>query len=87
MKRTMIEPGLLAVFRMFTVLQLGFWLFRLVLSAFFGRYSEVLTSPGLLLEFGYLLVLMAYLSSSWVMRQTGRFFLPVALLIASLARC
>lgn len=84
MKRTMIEPELLSVFRMFTALQLGFWLFRLLLSFVFGRHFEMLTSYGIMLEFAYLLLLMGYLSSSWVMRHMGRFFLPVALLVASL---
>lgn len=83
MKRTTIEPELLSVFRMFTALQLGLWLFRLVLSVVFDRYLQVLTSFGLLFELAYLLVLMAYLSSSWLIRQMGRFFLPIALLVAS----
>lgn len=84
MKRTIIEPELLSVFRMFTALQLGFWLFRLLLSFVFDRHLELLTSYGIMLEFAYLLFLMGYLSSSWVMRHMGRFFLPLALLVASL---
>lgn len=83
MKRTTIEPELLSVFRMFTALQLGLWFFRLLLSVFFDRYSDVLTSFGLLFELAYLLVLMAYLSSSWLMRKMGQMFLPIALLVAS----
>ncbi len=83
MKRTTIEPELLSVFRMFTALQLGLWFFRLLLSFVFGRHIELLTSYGLLFELAYLFFLMGYLSSSWLMRQMGRFFLPIALLVAS----
>ncbi len=83
MKRTTIEPELLSVFRMFTALQLGLWFFRLILSAFFDRYPQVVGSIGFLFELTYLLFLMAYLSSPWLMRHLKRWFLPIALFVAS----
>lgn len=83
MKHTTIEPGVLAVFRMFTALQLGLWLFRFVISFVVVTYSEFMTSFASLFELISLLFLMGYLWFSWVERQLGRAFLPIGLAIAS----
>jgi signal transduction histidine kinase len=80
MKRSKLEPGLLQVFRWLVAGQL-----ILLLLSFFGQYLQAdpwrLRYPLLgIMETGLLLL---YLTWPWLRRQLGRFYLPIALSIAS----
>jgi len=85
MKEYPLEPGVLATFRLYIVVRL---FFVLVAAGFYFAWYQPEIKPVLVL---YLLpflidilILSAYLNSTWLRRKLGAFYLPLAL-IASVA--
>ena len=80
MANVSIEPGLLRVFRWFVAVRLGFLV--LVLLSLRDRPSEetlLVPGPGIVGS----VALLLYLSSQRVQDRLGRFFLPIALVAAT----
>lgn len=74
-----IEPGLLALFRVFVVLMIALLALRLWLTAAFNAEFQFLPTawPGLVV----LILLLGYLLSSRLEHWIGRFYLPLAILL------
>ncbi len=77
----LIEPGLLQIFRIFTVIQLA-----LLLLAFLGAADneDIGNVAFSFLSFMQGLALLLYLSLGFLRRWLGRWYLPMALLVASI---
>ncbi|NOR81930.1 MAG: hypothetical protein GQ526_00365 [Ardenticatenales bacterium] len=82
MKTRALEPGLLAVFRRFIILELGIFVLAAVAFPNLGEWS----GAHLLLWISplCLVLIQVYLSSPWFQQKTGRMFLPMALAAGSL---
>ncbi len=84
MKSTRLEPGLLALFRAYVVVRtLGL---ALVAMVTLPKVTLLLDSDILITAAIYLteaLFLLGYLSWPWAMRKLGRWYLPVAILVAA----
>jgi signal transduction histidine kinase len=82
MKSSRWEPGLLTIFRMFLVAQFFIMFVNLHVHAAYNF-------PGWKILLGYFFVisgtlgLMAYLSISWLGKQLGRLYLPIALICST----
>jgi signal transduction histidine kinase len=77
MDQPQIEPGLLQVFRIYTILR-----FILVAVTLFGASVRPLiqVEPGMLLALLEVILTLAYLSSSRLQKKLGRCYLPIALI-------
>jgi signal transduction histidine kinase len=77
-----IEPGLLALFRVFIVIELLLLVLRAALKATLGQGFPVVPSPwpGLAM----VALLLAYLLSSRLRARLGRLYLPIAIVAAAL---
>jgi signal transduction histidine kinase len=76
MKRSTIDPGVLAVFRLFVGFRLVFSLVTLPVANRFEHNSAFAV--------GETLLLLIYLSVPWLAHKLGRFYLPIALGVATL---
>jgi signal transduction histidine kinase len=89
MRSSALEPGLLAVFRLFTGLRLAISAFGVVASLALPLVIHNLpgrpNNPLLWLNLVEVTLLLGYLSWPALQRRLGRFYLPVALLVASVA--
>ncbi len=82
MKRSLIDPGFLSVFRMFVAFRLVYAIATFTLSIFVGSHTlrfertplSAVIEPALLL---------AFLLVPWFQRRLGRAFLPIALGVAT----
>lgn len=74
-----VEPGLLALFRIYVGLTILLLLLRLGIEAFFRADFPLVESPwpGI----GFLTLLLGYLSWQTLQRWMGRFYLPAALIL------
>jgi signal transduction histidine kinase len=83
MKEHPLEPGLLAIFRLYVAVRL---IFVLIAGGFyFAWYRPAIGSDLVLSACPFLadiLFLFVFLSWPWFRRQLGRFFLPLALLVS-----
>jgi len=86
MKSTRLEPGLLPLFRAYVVVRtMGL---ALVAMVTLPKVTLLLDSDILITAAIYLteaLFLLGYLSWPWAMRKLGRWYLPVAILVAAAA--
>jgi signal transduction histidine kinase len=84
MKRQPLEPGLLAIFRLYVFVRLA--AMPALAALYYVRYEFALT-PGLIpvvVAFaGDVVFLSVYLAVPWFRRKLGRVFLPVALFVAA----
>jgi signal transduction histidine kinase len=84
MNKHPLEPGLLATFQLYTVVRL---LIVLIAAAFYFAWNEpALETRHLLYVVPFMVdvfFLAFFLSSPWFQRRLGQFFLPLALLIAT----
>ncbi|MCJ7739651.1 MAG: sensor histidine kinase [Anaerolineae bacterium] len=84
MRSSIPEPGLLRTFRFYVVLRMcvmgsvGF-VYYLIL----GFALETKQLPYMLLFLGNIVFLFGYLSMPWLRRQLGKYYLPLALIIAA----
>ncbi len=83
MERLKITGGILPLFRSFIVIRLIMGLFTLLSSITHG--DESLFKVPTWLGLGECLFLLVYLSSSWLGKRLGKIYLPLALMIATLA--
>ena len=83
MDRLKITGGILPLFRSFIVIRLIMGLFTLLSSITHG--DEFLFKVPTLIALGECLFLLAYLSSHWLEKRLGKVYLPLALIIATLA--
>src|SRR5690242_11678162 len=76
-----IEPGLLYVFRLFLAIQWALLSFTMC-----GIVSKPAPIPDYqsILDWVGTTLLVAYLCWTWLQRRMGRFYLPIALIAASL---
>ncbi len=85
MKQAAYDPGLLDVFRLFVGVRFLFSTLPLLIQRYFGnfRLSRLEADPiwGLV-EAAFLLM---YLSWPWLQRKLGKFYMPLALAVATLA--
>jgi signal transduction histidine kinase len=83
MKRSLIDPGFLSVFRMFVAFRLVFSTITVLLALTVGaramRFER--TPVTAVIEAGFLL---AYLSIPWLADRLGRAYLPIALGVATI---
>jgi len=81
-----IEPGLLHVFRLLATIRVGLTLFSTLEMVGRSRIGlqEPLTPYWIVLSLLDTLILLAYLSWSRLQRWLGRFYLPLAILIATI---
>ena len=82
MKENEIEPGLLSIFRLFMVVHMGL---ILVLVLTLGVHKESSPHPGiaLLVMFIFTIFLFGYLSWPYLQKRLGVWYLPLALVGAS----
>ena len=84
MNKYPLEPGLLSTFRLYTAVRL---IFVLIAAGFYyAWYKPAFELHMLFYLFPFLadvLFLFVFLSWSWFQRQLGRFYLPLALLVAA----
>ncbi len=78
-----IQPGLLRIFRYFTVVAMGYYAVVAAFSAIQGGVGAIYTQMQLFLNLLINLGLLAYLSWDWLRTRLKRWYLPVALLVAT----
>ena len=78
-----IQPGLLRIFRYFTVVAMGYYAVVVAFAAFQGGEGSIYTQMQLFLNLLINLGLLAYLSWEWLRTRLKRWYLPVALLVAT----
>lgn len=80
-KSSRLEPGILAIFRIFLIVQLILILVNVMAHSARGYLKDC---PWCAVAFGVanILILLGYLSWPWLQERMGRFYLPVALLYA-----
>jgi signal transduction histidine kinase len=83
MKKTMIEPGLLPIFRLFTGIQLG-GLLVFSIGSFVLPAEPLEGKIAVLSGVGVTVLLLGYLSWPALERRLGSLYLPLALLVSSL---
>ena len=82
MKPTTLEPGVLRVLQIATLLQVaGVFLIRLPIG--YSMAIEIRLGPFLVLSLFVPLVLLAYLWAPWFQQHLGSAFLPIALMVGS----
>jgi len=79
----MIEPGLIRVFRYFTGVAMIYYALVAGYTALQTRSGAVPQQLLLYVNFGTNLILFGYLSWQWLERRLGRWYLPIALMTAS----
>lgn len=86
MNRYPLEPGLLPIFRLFIVLRLILVLLTATLYFVWSKSSFELWQLAAILAFlADIPFLYIYLSWTWFQRKLGRFYLPIALLVATIS--
>ena len=83
MKRSQIEPGLIRIFRYFTSVAMVYYAMVAVYTALQNRSGAVPQQVLLYVNFATNLILFGYLSWRWLERSLGRWYLPLALMAAS----
>jgi len=78
-----IEPGLIRVFRYFTGVAMIYYALVIGYTAWQTHSGAVPQQVLLFVNFGTNLILFGYLSWKWLERQMGRWYLPVALMTAT----
>ena len=84
MRGSVLEPGLLRTFRFYVFLRLCvIGAVGLVYYLILGFALETKQIPYVLLFLGNIISLLSYLSWPWLRRKLGRYYLPLALIIAA----
>ncbi len=79
-----LEPGLLSVFSMYIIVRLGVILgSAFIYFAWYGFSLDPSLAPYVTLFLVDILFLITFLSWSWLRRHLGRFYLPMAVAVAS----
>ncbi len=85
MSRQTLEPGLLPLFKLFMVLRLALVLLTMMFYLSWSRSVEFWQLIAILAFLADIPFLFLYLSWSWFQRRLGRFYLPLALLVATVS--
>ncbi len=86
MNRYPLEPGLLSIFRLFVVLRLILVLLTMAFYFAWSDYSiEIWQMVAISAFVADVPFLFWYLSWGWFQRQLGRYYLPIAILIATVS--
>ncbi|MEA3349283.1 MAG: sensor histidine kinase [Chloroflexota bacterium] len=83
MKHRSIEPGLLRIFRYFTGVAMIYFAALVTYTAIQTGEGDTTSQIQSYLNFGTNLILLGYLSWRWLQRKLKRFYLPVALIAAT----
>ena len=84
MKNHALEPGLLPIFRAYVFVRLGAMaLVAVIYTLWIGIPFEIALLPTATFFLGETIFLFIFLSRPWFQRHLGRFYLPLALVIAS----
>jgi signal transduction histidine kinase len=84
MKRRLLEPGLLHIFRLYIALRLGVLMSSGIVYLIWYRYLfRIDIIPYLILFLVDLAFLLIFLGWPWLQRKLGRIHLPIALVIAT----
>lgn len=78
-----IQPGLLRIFRYFTIVAMGYYAVLVAFAAFPGSEGSIYTQMQLFLNLLINLGLLGYLSWNWLRNHLKRGYLPIALLVAT----
>lgn len=83
MKNNAIEPGLLRIFRYFTGIAMIYYAALVVYTAIQTGEADTISQIQSYVNFGINLILLGYLFWGWLRRKLKRYYLPIALITAT----